>query len=165
MGAGKSTVGQVLESLTGWRYLDNDELVREATGLVTPEVLASGDEVALRLIERAALDQALAAEPPVIASVAAGVILDAEDRRRMREAAFVVYLHASVAELTERVGTGAGRPWLVSNAGEVLERMYQERERLFRDTAHLVLNVDGLTPEQLASLIVRAVNGEVSPCP
>ena len=32
MGSGKTTVGRRLAELTGWRYADNDELVRAVTG-------------------------------------------------------------------------------------------------------------------------------------
>jgi len=37
MGAGKSTVGRELAKLTGWRYLDNDELLERAVGETAAE--------------------------------------------------------------------------------------------------------------------------------
>ena len=157
MGAGKTTVGHALASLTGWPYLDNDELVQQATGQSTPEILARQNEDTMRRAEAAALENALAAAPPVIASVAAGVVLDPRSRKRMADSSFVVYLRAPVAVLAERVGTGTGRPWVEKDASQVLERLYQGREPLFREVADLVLDVDGSTPEQLAGAILRAV--------
>ena len=158
MGAGKTTVGNALSALTRWAYLDNDELVQRATGRPTPEVLASADEATLRQVEAAALDEALAAEPPVIAGVAAGAVTDAGARRRMAEGAFVVYLRAPVAVLAERVGTGAGRPWLGDDPAAALEQLYDGREPLYAEVADLVLDVDGVTPEELAARIVEALN-------
>ena len=76
MGAGKTTVGNALAALTGWPYLDNDELVRRATGRPTPEVLATTDEPTLRRVEATAFDEAMNTPRPVVAGVAAGVVMD-----------------------------------------------------------------------------------------
>ena len=159
MGAGKTTVGNALSALTGWVYLDNDELVQRATGRPTPEVLVTSDEVTLRQVEAAVLDEALAAEPPVIAGVAAGAVTDAEARRRMSDGAFVVYLRAPIALLAERVGTGAGRPWLGDDPAAALEQLFEGREPLYAEVADLVLDVPGVAPEALAARIVGALNG------
>ncbi len=158
MAAGKTTVGHALSDLTGWPYLDNDELVRRATGRPTAEVLAAADESTLRRVEVGALDEALSAQPPVIAGVAAGVIIDPVDRRRMSEGAFVVYLRAPVALLAERVGGGDGRPWLDTNdPAAALEGLFEGREPLYCEAADLVLDVDAKAPERLAIEILDAL--------
>jgi len=130
MGAGKSTVGRAIAARTGWAYLDNDELVKLATDRPTPEVLAGSNEATLRRVERAALDAALAAPTPLVASVAAGVILDASARLLMHDGTFVVYLRATLATLTARVGDGSGRPWLGDDVPGALARLLDGREAL-----------------------------------
>ena len=159
MGAGKTTVGNALAAITGWPYLDNDELVERATGRPTPEVLAGADEATLRLVEAAALDVALAVAPPVVAGVAAGVVLDPEARRRMSAGAFVVYLRAPLTVLAARVGEGAGRPWLEDEPLAALEQLHAGRERLYLEVADLVLDVEGVPPDDLAAAILEAVTG------
>ena len=156
MGAGKTTVGQAVSALTGWRYLDNDELVEWATGHPTPELLADADETTLRRVEAAALDVALSVDPPVVAGVAAGVVVDPQARRRMREGSFVVYLRAPVSVLVERVGSGEGRPWLDGDPLTAMTRLSAGREELYVEVADLVLDVDQLTPEETAARIVGA---------
>ncbi len=156
MGAGKSTVGRALSARTGWRYLDNDELVELATGLPTPEVLAAADEPTLRRVELAALGVALAAEAPLVAGVAAGVVADPDARRRLGEGGFVVYLRAPVSVLADRVGAGAGRPWLDGDPRAALERLYEGREPLYLEVADVVLDTEGATPDELAARIVEA---------
>jgi shikimate kinase len=160
MAAGKSSVGRALSSRTGWPHLDNDELVMMATGRPTPEVLAAADEPTLRQVETAALDEVLAMPPPVIAGVAAGVIIDPEARKRMTEASFVVYLRAPVDVLARRAGTGAGRAWLDTDPVAALERLYEGREPLYVEAADLVLDVDGATPAELADRIIAAIDAE-----
>ena len=157
MGAGKTTVGRALAALSGWPHLDNDELVERATGRPTPEVLAGADEATLRRVETAALDLALASPPPVVAGVAAGVVLDPEARTRMRAGAFVVYLRAPLTLLAARVGDGGGRAWLDRDPPAALERLYAGREPLYLDVADLVLDVDGVAPVDLAAAIFDTV--------
>jgi shikimate kinase len=156
MGSGKTTVGRAVAALTGWPYLDNDVLVQLSTGRPTPQVLAGADEATLRAAERDALDAALAAEPPLVASVAAGVVLDAAARRRMHASGFVVYLRASLEELAARVGDGSGRPWLGDDPRAALAALAAGRGPLYEEAAHLVLDVGNVTPDELAERIVAA---------
>src|SRR5258705_11357895 len=92
MGAGKSTVGRLLSNRTGWRYVDNDELVRTIDGREPTEIRSTDGEDALHEVEEAAFDAGLALEPPVIVGAAAAVVLDAAARARLRSGPFVVWL-------------------------------------------------------------------------
>lgn len=157
MAAGKSSVGRALAARTGWPYLDNDELVLRATGHSTPEVLATADEPTLRQVETAALDEALSAEPPLVACAAGGVITDPEARQRLTDAAFVVYLRAPLEVLVERAARGDVRPWLGEDSPAAFARLYEGREPLYCEAADLILDVVGSTPDELADRIVAAL--------
>lgn len=157
MGAGKTTVGHALSALTGWPCLDNDELVRRATGHPTPDVLRSDGEPTLRRVELDALAVALDAVPPVIAGVAAGVVTDPDARRRMRDGGFVVYLRVPLEELARRVSTGGGRPWLTDDPIRALRRLAIGRDPLYREVADLVLEAGEQSPVELARRIMDAV--------
>src|SRR5262245_59078702 len=122
MGAGKSTVGHELAKLTGWRYLDNDELLERAVGESARKVLDTKGAAALRRAESAALAEGLREEPPVIVGVAGGVVEDGVDRDRIRSGGFVAWLRSPIAVLAARVGSGAGGPWL-QPAPEAAPRM------------------------------------------
>ena len=158
MGAGKSTVGAALAARTGWLYLDNDDLVARAYGRPTPEVLAEAGEAGLRAVESAALTVALEVPPPVVAGVAGGVIDSAEDRARLQEAdALVVWLRASLDTLAERVGSGAGRPWLEGDPRTALTELYAGRADRYAQVADLVLDVEGRSPEELAAAVLAVL--------
>lgn len=159
MGAGKTTVGTALSRITGWPYLDNDELVALSAGMPTPAVLDDHGVTALRAVESRALSAALVAQPPCIAAVAGGVVDDDADLARLQAGGFVVWLRASIDTLVARVGTGAGRAWLQPDPRTALERLYAGREERYTRAATLIVDVDTLGPDEVAQRIVAALPG------
>jgi shikimate kinase len=158
MGTGKSTVGRRVAAGRGWPFLDNDELVREATGVERDELLRTRDEAALRAAESAALTAALDAPAPVVAAVAAGVVLDPADRQRLAAGdALVVWLRARPETLVERTGHDderGPRPWLDGDPLAALTAMAGARARWYGEVADLVIDVDELPPEAAAGSIL-----------
>lgn len=157
MGTGKSTLGAALHEQTGWPYLDNDVLLQQSTGLTAPELLARRGEPALRAAESAALTLVLDARGPLVAGVAAGVVLDEADRNRLRAGGHVVWLRARPETLAQRVGEGAGRAWLGDDPEAALRRLVTERAPYYAQVTSQVLDVDVLTPALLAQHILRTI--------
>jgi shikimate kinase len=157
MGAGKTTVGVNLARRTGWRYLDNDELLTLVTGRTARELLAMGGDVGLRAGEAAAVDRALEFPPPVIVGIAGGVVLDPAARLRLREVGYVVWLRAKAATLTPRLGQGIHRPFLEGDRKGWVERTVVERDPLYRDAAQSIVDVDGRTPDDIVDDVLAAL--------
>ncbi|MEP6762066.1 MAG: shikimate kinase [Sporichthyaceae bacterium] len=158
MGAGKTSVGRALAARTGWGYRDNDEIVAEIEGVPTDELLKRGGRDALRAAESHALSRVLETDPPLIAGVAGGVIESAADRTRLASPdAFVVYLHAPIEVLVDRVGSGEGRPWLQPDPEKAMRRLFEGREPLYREVADLVLDRQDGDAEQHADQILGAL--------
>jgi shikimate kinase len=135
MGSGKSTVGRILARRTGWPYLDSDTLLAEATGRSLTELTALGGEH-LHDAERDVLEEVLHHDPPVIASVAAGVVGDPTVGPLIHHhGAFAVYLHVAPDVLVDRVGSDLDRPWLQPDPAAVLKKMYSARDELYREIA------------------------------
>lgn len=157
MGAGKTTVGRALAARTGWPYIDNDELVGQAAGVPTPELLVHGEQ-ALRAAESAALQAVLALPPPLVGSVAGGVVTRDEDRARLRAGgSVVVWLRAAIDTLARRVGSGAGRAWLQPDPAAALRRLAADREPRYAELAALVVDVDTLRPDQVVDRILAGL--------
>ena len=158
MGAGKSTVGAALATRLGWPYLDNDLLLERTSGATAAEVLAAGGEQGLRAAEARVLTVMLALPGSVIGGLAAGVVLDASDRARIiTSPSHVVWLRATPAVLGRRIGTGSSRPFLGADPLPVLRRMAAERQTLYAEVAHQIVDVDTLPASAVASLIVEAL--------
>ena len=160
MGAGKTSVGRALTARTGWPYRDNDEAVALLTGLPTRELLERRGKGALRTAESQALRSALAEDPPLVAGVAGGVVETAEDLAALRGTdAFVVYLHTPVDVLVERVGDGAGRPWLQPDPETALRTLFAGREPLYREVADVVVDTSAGDADAHADQVVQAMQG------
>lgn len=154
MGAGKSTVGRELSRLTRWPYLDNDELLERAVGMSARKVLETEGVEGLRRAESAALAEGLRERPPVIVSVAGGVVGDAADRDRIRSGGVVVWLRAPIDVYVARVGDSSDRPWLRGHPEAAMRRLYSGRAPLYAEVATLVVDVKDRTPSETAALIV-----------
>jgi len=155
MGVGKTTVGRLLADRLGFGYLDSDEQVVRNTGRTIPEIFETDGEAAFRAEEKRALAEATTTDTPVVVAVAGGVVLDPENRKRLRDAGEIVWLRAQIATMADRVGGGEGRPLLGGGPEEALTRLYPERRPLYEELADVVVDVDDITPAEAVDRIVH----------
>jgi shikimate kinase len=158
MGTGKSTVGRRLAEHLGARFVDNDELVAAATGVERDDLLKAQGEAALRAAESAALIRALREPTPVVAAVAAGVVLDPGDRAALRSGdAVVIWLRARPETLAARTAEDRARsprPWLEGDPVAVFTAMSRERAGWYGEVADLTVDVDDLSPDDAVARIL-----------
>jgi shikimate kinase len=157
MGSGKSSVGRALSLRTGWPFVDNDALVEQATGRTARELLAASGEAAMRVAESAALATGLSLPGPVIVATAAGTILDADHRRRIAEAGFVVWLRAPASVLAARAVGARHRPWLDEDPEGWFDHTVAERDPLYAEIADLVVDTSLAAPDAAAEAIMAAL--------
>ena len=156
MGSGKSAVGSALAAATGWPYLDNDDIVQRLSGETAREILAARGEGPMRETESRALATALEAAAPCIVGAAAGVVLDEESCRRLREAGTVVWLRARASTLEARAMRGEHRPWIDGADGRTwIGEATAARERVYASVADITVDVDDRSPEQIAAVILE----------
>jgi shikimate kinase len=166
MGAGKTTVGQRCAERLDRAFVDTDQLIEANTRMGVADIFAEHGEQQFRTLERDAIADACASPEPLVIACGGGAVLDAENRRRLREHAVVVWLRASPAELSARVGTDAGvdRPLLsgAASAAATLERLSALREPAYEAAAHVHVDTEGRTVDEVAEAVVkeyRAWNG------
>ena len=159
MGSGKTTVGIVLADFLGCPFYDLDALIVKKTGRSIPEIFADGGETAFRTLEAKVLRQAVEkyAESTAILSLGGGTLGTPASARLVAEKTTCIYLRASVDTLAARLAPeAAGRP-LLRGAPDLRERiaaLLAGREDVYASTAHVTVDTDGLSPEQIADEIV-----------
>lgn len=161
-GAGKSAVGPLLAKHLGWELLDTDALVEQRAGKPILDIFRDDSEAAFRDLEADALAEALKHDGAVV-STGGGVVLRAENRRAMAEAGFIVCLEARPETIFARLTARSDdrpldRPLLATE--DPLSRIRQlkaSRQHLYA-LCDWAVHTDGLTPEEVATEIIRAYN-------
>jgi shikimate kinase len=165
MGCGKTTTGALVARRLGWEYRDSDGDVEALTGRTVPEIFAADGEAAFRKVEAEVLATACNRVHPVVIAVAGGAVLDAANRKVIRSCGTVVWLRAEPQRLAERVGDGAGRPLLEGDKTAIMARLLAERAPHYAEVADAVIDVDHLTPDQVADRVLDAAGLRTSGTP
>jgi len=159
MGAGKTTLGKSLARRLERRFIDTDKLLVERTGAPVATIFEVEGETGFRRRE-AALLQELSHDQDCVIATGGGAILDAENRRVMRESGTVVYLRARVEHLWERTRHDTSRPLLATDDPKgTLARLLAERDPLYREAAHVIVD----TGSQGAATILQRVISALQP--
>lgn len=156
MGAGKSEVGRLLADRLSRQFTDTDAVIEEETGLSISEIFRRYGEAHFRNLERHQVMK-LAGKRNLVVAIGGGTLMNPDNMADSRKDGLLVYLRADFSKLMERVGKGGSRP-LVSGSGsrEVLERLFKEREAVYRQ-ADLIVETSHLRPAEVAERIMKLI--------
>ena len=147
MGSGKSTVARHLARALGRAVVSTDARVEAAARKTIPALFAEDGEPRFRALER---EVVLSLRGDLVVDLGGGAFCDPASADHLLRAGRVVFLDVSAAEVARRIGAGEGRPLAAS-----WEALLARRLPLYR-RAHLVVRVDGLSPEAVARRILGA---------
>ncbi|MCL2829660.1 MAG: shikimate kinase [Betaproteobacteria bacterium] len=140
MGAGKTTVGRRLARRLGWAFYDSDHEIEARTGTRIPVIFDIEGEAGFRLREARMIEE-LTQLSGIVLSTGGGVILNAENRLRLKENGLVVYLDTPPELLWERTRLDRNRPLLQTpDPLGRLRALYEERHPLYCEVADIVLD-------------------------
>jgi len=156
MGVGKSTVARVVADRLDRRLVDSDSVIERREGRTVRDIFAQDGEAAFRALETEVLLEALASAEPLVIAAAGGVVLSERNRAALKDSgAKVVWLCADPATLVERVRGGGHRPLLDEDPAGTLQRMFREREALYRDVADAIVLVDNRSVSEVVEAVLR----------
>ena len=158
MGAGKTTVGRLLAERWGVPFLDTDDVVERAEGRTVSDIFVDSGEERFRDLERAAVRQALAEHPGVLA-LGGGAVMSEESRAALAGCA-VVFLRVGLTDAAARVGLGASRPLLLGNVRGTMKALLDERTPVYESVAVATVDTDGRTPDEVADAVEEVLHGD-----
>jgi shikimate kinase len=158
MGAGKSTVGRQLAKALNKDFVDCDREIEERTGVTIAIIFEVEGEEGFRKRERAMIEQ-LTERDGIVLATGGGVVLDEENRSRLRARGFAIYLDAPIDLLVERTARDRQRPLLQTDDPKArLTDLANEREPLYRQVADMVVKTDRRTARHVVKEVVRRIS-------
>ena len=156
MGSGKSSVGRIAAKALGFQFLDTDQIIVERSGRQISEIFANDGEAAFRAMETQVIESLMHLRRCII-STGGGAILAARNRALLRSLGYVVCLTASEEVLFERVSRNSKRPLLqTENPRETLSKLITERNALYHETAHWILDTTEISQSDAVEAITEA---------
>lgn len=153
MGSGKTSVGKVLARLLDKTFVDSDHEIERATGVRIPVIFEIEGEAGFRTRERRMIDQ-LVARDNLLLATGGGAVLSKENRDTLRANGTVIYLRAPVKSLLKRTQRDRGRPLLqVADPAAKLAELFEQRDPLYREVAHLTVDTGNQSVRSLAGQI------------
>ena len=152
-GAGKSTLGKALTKRLGLTFTDADQEIVTRTGVSIATIFEIEGEASFRAREAQLIADLVTRERLVLAT-GGGAILSEDSRRLMRDNGVVVYLRASLEDLATRTARDTKRPLLQgANPADALRKLFQIREPLYNETAHIIIDTGRQHATKLAEQI------------
>lgn len=155
MGSGKSTIGRQLARRLKRPFLDSDHEIEAHTGASIALIFDIEGEDGFRAREREMIDQ-LTQRQGIVLATGGGAVLAESNRQHLHDRGTVIYLNAPLKRLLHRTKNDKKRPLMqTENPHAKLKRIVQEREPLYRETAHMIVHTDNLSVRQVVAHILR----------
>ena len=144
MGSARPRWARIVAERLGRPFVDSDLLIEARTGRTVKQIFGDDGEAAYRVASRRRRCSMPSRTPePAVIAAAGGVVLEpGEPRRAARRRRDVVWLQRRPELLVDRVTSGEHRPLLDDDPAGTLQRMYDDREQLYREVAD-ACRVDG----------------------
>jgi shikimate kinase len=153
-GSGKSTVGRQLARRLGVPFTDSDHVIEQRIGCSIRSFFDSQGEEAFRDLEQGVIDELMQSGSGVIAT-GGGAVLRQANRDRLRAVAKVIYLRSTPEEVFRRLRHDTNRPLLqVDDPMERLRDLHAQRDPLYRETAHFVIETGRPSIATLVNMIL-----------
>ena len=154
-GCGKSTVGRHLARHLGLRLVDSDHEIEKRIGMPIRNWFEAHGEAAFRDIEEEVIAQLCSGAQNLVLATGGGAVLRPANREHLRQGSHVFYLRSTPEELFRRLRHDTHRPLLqVADPLRRLRELFRERDPLYRQTAHYVVETGRPSVPALVNMVL-----------
>jgi len=148
MGVGKTTLANQLSQARKMQFVDMDSCIEKNEGRTISLIFQENGETYFRDLEKKYLYDFKGRA--CVISTGGGVVIQADNRRRLKELGTVIYLKASPDTLFKRLESESHhRPMLrLDSLKDRLVDLLDQRESLYQETADYILEVDDLSKKE-----------------
>lgn len=163
MGAGKSTVGQLLAQHLEYRFFDTDILIERVKQQSITEIFQQEGEASFRALETQVLAELSACTRSVIAT-GGGIVLARQNWSYLQEG-LVIWLDVPVAELAQRLQADTSRPLLTNGTNPIarLEGLLAQRSSLYAQADLHITITPPAPPAAIAAQVLAQIPTALKP--
>lgn len=157
MGAGKTSVGKAIATLSGRHWVDTDDFITEKYGVIS-EIFKTRGEAYFRTLETETV-KTLTSQDNLVISVGGGLVLRQENVDLLRQNGKIVFLNATVGTLVQRLRADTERPLLQTEEDleNRIKTLLAERSPIYERVADFTVQVDNKTPEEIGTEIMSLI--------
>lgn len=153
-GCGKSTVGRHLARHLGLQVVDSDHEIEKRLGMPIRAWFEAHGEASFRDIEQQVIEQ-LSGGAEIVLATGGGAVLRRANRDALHQRTHVFYLRSTPEELFRRLRHDTHRPLLqVADPLRRLRELYRERDPLYRQAAHYVIETGRPSVPALVNMVL-----------
>ena len=138
MGSGKTRVGKQLSKDLGLQFVDLDKLITKKMNLSAREIFEKFGEAYYRALETVALKQLIQDSERKVISLGAGVPLQEQNEKYLKELGTVVYLKGSLTTLKKRLADSKKYPMLDGeDRDDKIKKLLKQRDPVYQKFADI----------------------------
>jgi shikimate kinase len=159
-GSGKTSIAPLLATHFGYALYDTDLEIERCRGVACTEIIEREGLSAFRILEKNLLLEIVTRRPAgCVIALGGGAVTIPEVIPLLRRNGLVVWLRIGVEEILARLGSCHDRPLLRSKSREEIDRFLLEREKFYRQSAHLTVEVSGDSLTSVMPKIIESIAG------
>jgi shikimate kinase len=154
-GGGKSTVGRHLARQLHMPFVDSDAEIEHRIGMPIRAFFDQHGESAFRDVEQDVIAELTVTGKQGVLATGGGAVLREANRIALRDGCTTIYLRSTPEELFRRLRHDTQRPLLqVADPLRRLRELFNERDPLYRSTAHYVVETGRPSVPTLVNMIM-----------
>lgn len=162
MGSGKSTIGSLIATELGYKFVDTDAVITQVTNRSINQLFAEVGEAEFRQIESQVLAQVCAYTNLAIAT--GGGIVTQQKNWSYLHYGLIVFLDVPVEVLCDRLKADTTRPLLQStDLLQKLQSIFQQRQPLYNQADLHIKVRDDETASQVANRVIELIPSVLKP--